>query len=112
MSKAVSFWWLLIAKSNIDGVRDEHFRFGSVFCPKSNQTDFFLKKKTNRTESIQNRPLSVRFGPVFLVKKFIKPNFVFGPSGGPSDGPSDGPSGGFSNKIFDGLFSYKNPKYF
>ena len=87
--------------------RGEHFRFGSVFCQNSNQTNFFFKKKTNqnRTEFIQNRPLSVRFGPVFLVKKIIKPNF-FGPSDGPYNRPSDGLFDGFSNKFFDGLENY------
>ena len=43
--------------------RGVHFRFGSVFIKKSNQTEF--KKKKTKTGS--NRPVSVRFG--FLEQK-------------------------------------------
>jgi len=44
-------------------IRGDHFRFGSVFIKKSNQTEiFFLKKNRNRTETGSNRPISVRFG--------------------------------------------------
>jgi hypothetical protein len=41
--------------------------FGLVqfLLKKSNQTDFFLKKTQNLTESGSNRPVSVRFGSVF-----------------------------------------------
>ena len=42
-------------------------RFGSVFIKKSNQTEFFLKKKT---ETGSNRPVLVRFG--FLEKKPVQ----------------------------------------
>ena len=43
--------------------RGDHFRFGSVFINKSNQTEifFFWKKNRNRTETGSNRPVSVRF---------------------------------------------------
>ena len=93
-----------ICKNTDIKTRGEHFRFGSVFCQNSNQIFFFKKRKTNRnrTEFIQNRPISVRFGPVFLVKIIIKPNFIFGPTNGPYDGLFDG----FSNKFFDGLENY------
>jgi len=48
--------------------RGDHFRFGSVFIKKSNQTEFFFfKKNRNRTEIGSNRPVSVRFG--FLGQK-------------------------------------------
>jgi hypothetical protein len=41
-------------------IKGDHFRFGSVFIKKSNQTEIlFLKKKT---ESGSNRPVLVRFG--------------------------------------------------
>jgi hypothetical protein len=40
--------------------RGDHFRFGSVFIKKSNQTEFFFLKK--KTETGSNRPVSVRFG--------------------------------------------------
>jgi len=43
--------------------RGDHFRFGSVFIKKNNQTEiFFLKKNRIRTETGSNRPVSVRFG--------------------------------------------------
>jgi len=49
--------------------RSDHFRFGSVFIKKNNQTEiFFLKKNRIRTETGSNRPVSVRFGSVFLAK--------------------------------------------
>jgi len=49
----------------------DHFRFGSVFIKKSNQTEFFFfEKKRNRTETGSNRPVSVRFG--FLGKKPVQ----------------------------------------
>jgi hypothetical protein len=49
--------------------RGDHFRFGSVFIKKNNQTEiiFFLKKKT---ETGSNRPVSVRFG--FLGQKPVQ----------------------------------------
>ena len=51
--------------------RDDHFRFGSVFIKKSNQTEFFFEKKNrNRTETGSNQPVSVRFG--FLGKKLVQ----------------------------------------
>ena len=44
-------------------IMGDHFRFGSVFIKKSNQTEFFFfEKKRNRTETGSNRPVSVRFG--------------------------------------------------
>jgi len=53
--------------------------FGSVrFLPiKTNQTDFFFlkNKNRNRTETESNRPVSVRSGSVFNVKKPRKPIF-------------------------------------
>jgi len=55
--------------------RGDHFRFGSVFIKKSNQTEIFFFEKKTETES--NRSVSVRFfwaktgsnrfGSVFLV---------------------------------------------
>ena len=55
--------------------------FGSVrFLPiKTNQTDFFFLKKKNRnlTETESNRPVSVRSGSVFNVKKPRKPIFFW-----------------------------------
>jgi len=53
-------------------VRSDHFRFGSVFIKKSNQTEFFFfeKKNRNRTETGSNRPVSVRFG--FLGQKPVQ----------------------------------------
>jgi len=48
-------------------IRGDHFRFGSVFIKKSNQTEFFYFKKT---ETGSNRPVSVRFG--FLGKKPVQ----------------------------------------
>jgi len=52
--------------------RGDHFRFGSVFINKSNQTEifFFWKKNRNRTETGSNRPVSVRF---FYGKNRFKP---------------------------------------
>ena len=49
--------------------RGDHFRFGSVFIKKSNQTEiiFFFEKKT---ETGSNRPVSVRFG--FLGQKPVQ----------------------------------------
>jgi hypothetical protein len=44
--------------------------FGSVFIKKNNQTEFFLKKNRNRTETGSNRPVSVRFS--FLGKKPVQ----------------------------------------
>ena len=46
--------------------RGDHFRFGSVFIKKNNQTEIFFFKKINwnRTETGSNRPVSVRFGSV------------------------------------------------
>ena len=38
-------------------IRDDYFRFGSVFIKKNNQIEIFLKK----TETGSNRPVSVRF---------------------------------------------------
>jgi hypothetical protein len=52
--------------------RGDHFRFGSVFIKKSNQTEFFFEKNRNRTETRSNRPVSVRLGLVFLGKKPIQ----------------------------------------
>jgi hypothetical protein len=56
--------------------------FGSVrFFPiKTNQTEifFFLKSNRNRTETESNRPVSVRFGSVFNIKKPRKPIIYFG----------------------------------
>jgi hypothetical protein len=43
--------------------RGDHFRFGSVFINKSNQTEFFFFEK--KTETGSNRPVSVRF---FMAK--------------------------------------------
>jgi len=48
-------------------IRGDHFRFGSVFIKKSNQTEFFFEKKT---ETRSNRPVSVRFG--FLRQKPVQ----------------------------------------
>jgi len=48
-------------ENNLVMGRGDHFRFGSVFIKKSNQTEFFFEKK-NRTETGSNRPVSVRFG--------------------------------------------------
>jgi hypothetical protein len=48
--------WLESSISNVN-IRGVHFRFGSVFIKKNNQTDFFLKK----TETGSNRPVLVRF---------------------------------------------------
>ena len=48
-------------------IRGDHFRFGSVFIKKSNQTEYFFLKKT---ETGSNRPVSVRFG--FLGKKPVQ----------------------------------------
>jgi len=49
----------------VEDVEDkgDHFRFGSVFIKKNNQTEiiFFKKKNRNRTETGSNRPVSVRF---------------------------------------------------
>jgi hypothetical protein len=58
LSKDISF----ILK-NMDKVesRDDHFRFGSVFIKKINQTKFFLKKNRNWTATRSNRPVPVRF---------------------------------------------------
>ena len=39
--------------------RGDHFRFGSVFIKKNNQTEIFFLKKKTETES--NRSVSVRF---------------------------------------------------
>jgi hypothetical protein len=47
--------------------RGDHFRFGSVFIKKSNQTEIFFFKKT---ETGSNRPVSVRF--VFLGQKPVQ----------------------------------------
>jgi hypothetical protein len=57
--------------------RGDHFRFGSVFIKKSNQTEifFFEKKNQNRTETGSNRPVSVRFGSVFLGQKPVQTGF-------------------------------------
>jgi len=41
--------------------RGDHFRFGSVFIKKSNQTKIFFKKNRNRTETGSNWPVLVRF---------------------------------------------------
>jgi hypothetical protein len=62
-------------KFQIRPVRGDHFRFGSVFIKKSNQTEifFFLKKKT---EIGSNRPVSVRFGSVFLGQKPVQTGLV------------------------------------
>ena len=48
-------------------IKGDHFRFGSVFIKKNNQTEIFLKKKI---ETRSNRPVSVRFG--FLGKKPVQ----------------------------------------
>jgi len=45
-----------------DNIRGDHFRFGLVFIKKSNQTEIFLKKNRNRTETGSNRPVSVFLG--------------------------------------------------
>jgi len=52
--------------------KGDHFRFGSVFIKKNNQTEiiFFLKKNRNRTETGSNRPVSVRFD--FLGQKPVQ----------------------------------------
>jgi hypothetical protein len=50
--------------------RGDHFRFGLVFIKKSNQTDFFFLKQ--KTETGSNRPVSDRFGSVFLGKKPVQ----------------------------------------
>jgi len=44
--------------------RGDHFRFGSVFIKKSNQTDFFYFKKTE-TELKSGQTDRFRFGSVF-----------------------------------------------
>ena len=54
----------LEAKARISIVisRGVHFRFGSVFIKKSNQTElFFFKKTRNQIETGSNRPVSVWF---------------------------------------------------
>ena len=48
--------------------RGDHFRFGSVFINKSNQTEIFFFEK--KTETGSNRPVSVRF---FYGKNRFKP---------------------------------------
>jgi hypothetical protein len=55
--------------------RGDHFRFGLVFTYKNQPNRIFFLKATE-TES--NRPVSVRFGSVFNVKKPRKPIIYFG----------------------------------
>ena len=50
-------------------VRGDHFRFGSVFIKKSNQTDFFFEKKTE-TEPKPGQTDRFRFG--FLGQKPVQ----------------------------------------
>jgi hypothetical protein len=49
------------------GSRGDHFRFGSVFIKKSNQTEIFKK---NKTETRSNGPVSIWF---FREKNQFKP---------------------------------------
>jgi hypothetical protein len=56
----------------IDGDRGDHFRFGSVRFLSKKVTKlkyFFFEKKT---ETGSNRPVSVRFGSVFLGQKPVQ----------------------------------------
>jgi hypothetical protein len=58
-------------KSSVIFGKGDHFRFGSVFIKKSNQTEiFFLKKKPKPN---RNRVKPIGFGLVFLGQKPFKP---------------------------------------
>jgi len=46
-------------------VRSDHFRFGSVFIKKNNQTEFFFLKKKTETEPKPGQTGLFRFGSVF-----------------------------------------------
>ena len=50
--------------------RGDHFRFGSIFIKKSNQTKIFFKKNRNRTETGSNWPVSVRYFRAKTVRFF------------------------------------------
>jgi hypothetical protein len=51
--------------------RGDHFRFGSVFIKKSNQTELFFLKKTE-TEPKPGQTDRFRFGSVFLGQKPVQ----------------------------------------
>jgi hypothetical protein len=55
---------------NVDLIRSDYFRFSSVFIKKNNQTEIFFFEK--KTETGSNRPVSVRFGSVFLGQKPVQ----------------------------------------
>jgi hypothetical protein len=57
-------------KFQIRPVRGDHFRFGSVFIKKSNQTEFFFLKKN------RNRVKPTGFGSVFLGQKPVQTGLV------------------------------------
>ena len=66
-------WQLFNPFFLLESGRGDHFRFGSVFIKKSNQTEiFFFRKNRNRTETGSNRPVLVRFGSVFVGKKPVQ----------------------------------------